>query len=348
MFRFFITLFSAITIGYAAYRMKIPGGFMVGAVLGSAVLSITTGIAYMPGWSKVAAQVTAGAFIGCSIRKSDLAGFRSLLRPILTLLSMMLMLNLTMGYLVYRFSPLDAVTAFMCAVPGGMSDIPIIAAEMGADAAKVTAVQFLRMVAGIAIFPSVIRAVTRGEPQPQPQTDPPANTEMCVSNTPRQSVVLTLLVATAGGLLGRALGVPAGTLAFAVIASVLFHLTTGRAVLPMWAKRMAQVLSGAYIGSSISAPDLSEMRQVLVPALLILAGYAINCFLTGLLLHRGCHFTRREGMLAATPAGASDMALISADLGVTSPNLVVMQTLRLLAVVIIFPQVIHFVLLFLH
>lgn len=348
MFRFIITLFIAISVGYAAYRVKIPGGFMVGAVLGSAVLSIFTGVAYMPGWTKIAAQVTAGAFIGCGIGKSDLAGFRSLLRPILTLLSMMLALNLLMGYLVYRFSPLDAVTAFMCAVPGGMSDIPIIAAEMGADAAKVTAVQFLRMVAGIAIFPSVIRAMTRGEPQPQPADAPVADSALAESSKPRQSFFLTLLVATAGGLLGRALGIPAGTLAFAVIASVLFKLTTDRAVLPMWAKRMAQVLSGAYIGSSISAPDLIEMRQVLVPALLILAGYAVNCFLTGLLLHRGCHFTRREGMLAATPAGASDMALISADLGVTSPNLVVMQTLRLLAVVIIFPQVIHLVLLLLH
>ncbi len=343
MFRFIITLFIAISIGYIAYHVKIPGGFMVGAVLGSAVLSISTGVAYMPGWTKIAAQVTAGAFIGCGISKSDLAGFRSLLRPILTLLSMMLALNLLMGYLVYRFSPLDAVTAFMCAVPGGMSDIPIIAAEMGADAAKVTAVQFLRMVAGIAIFPSVIRAMTRGEPQPQPADASVADSALAESSKPRQSFFLTLLVATAGGLLGRALG-----MAFAVIASVLFKLTTDRAVLPMWAKRMAQVLSGAYIGSSISAPDLIEMRQVLVPALLILAGYAVNCFLTGLLLHRGCHFTRREGMLAATPAGASDMALISADLGVTSPNLVVMQTLRLLAVVIIFPQVIHLVLLFLH
>lgn len=348
MFRFFITLLLAIAVGYAAYRAKIPGGFMVGAVLGSAALSISTGIAYMPGWTKIAAQVTAGAFIGCGISKNDLAGFRSLLRPILILLSMMLALNLTMGYLVYRLSPLDAVTAFMCAVPGGMSDIPIIAAEMGADAAKVTAVQFLRMVAGIAIFPSVIRAMTRDEVQPQPEDASSPAFSPDKTQKPRQSFVLTLLVAAAGGLFGRALGIPAGTLAFAVIASVIFKLTTDRAVLPMWAKRMAQVLSGAYIGSSISAPDLAEMRQVLVPALLILAGYAINCFVTGYLLHRHCSFTRREGMLAATPAGASDMALISADLGVTSPNLVVMQTLRLLAVVIVFPQVIHLILLFLH
>ena len=40
-----------------------------------------------------------------------------------------------------------------------------------------------------------------------------------------------------------------------------------------------------------------------------------------------------------TPAGASDMALIAADIGVNSPSLVVMQIFRMLMAASIFPQI---------
>ena len=54
-----------------------------------------------------------------------------------------------------------------------------------------------------------------------------------------------------------------------------------------------------------------------------------------------CGMSRRESMLAATPAGASDMALISADLGVQSPDLIVLQVVRMLVVISVFPQIIN-------
>ena len=44
-------------------------------------------------------------------------------------------------------------------------------------------------------------------------------------------------------------------------------------------------------------------------------------------------------MLAATPAGASDMALISADLGIRNAKLIVLQVLRLITVVLVFPSI---------
>ena len=50
-----------------------------------------------------------------------------------------------------------------------------------------------------------------------------------------------------------------------------------------------------------------------------------------------------EAMLAATPAGASDMALISADLGILNAKLIVLQVLRLITVVLVFPSILSVV-----
>ena len=41
----------------------------------------------------------------------------------------------------------------------------------------------------------------------------------------------------------------------------------------------------------------------------------------------------------ATPAGASDMALISADRGIRSAKKIVLKVLRLIAVVLVFPSI---------
>ena len=59
------------------------------------------------------------------------------------------------------------------------------------------------------------------------------------------------------------------------------------------------------------------------------------------MLHRFCGMTRREAMLVATPAGATDMALISGDLGISSLDLNVLQIIRMITVVSVFPQIIR-------
>ena len=95
------------------------------------------------------------------------------------------------------------------------------------------------------------------------------------------------------------------------------------------------------------------MNPLLTLSLLIAAGLLVSrlgrlarlpnvtAFLVGGLLHRFFGFTLREGMLIATPAGANDMALISGDLDVHSPDVVVLQIVRMVIVISLFPQLIH-------
>ena len=47
--------------------------------------------------------------------------------------------------------------------------------------------------------------------------------------------------------------------------------------------------------------------------------------------------------VSALSAGASDMTLISSDLGVQSPDLIILQIIRLIVVISLFPQLIHLI-----
>ena len=75
----------------------------------------------------------------------------------------------------------------------------------------------------------------------------------------------------------------------------------------------------------------------MLPALAVAAFYGANCFVTGGILQRLFGYGRKESMLMASPAGASDMALVMDDLGVRNVDVVVA----------VFPQVVNAVCFFL-
>jgi membrane AbrB-like protein len=156
-----LTFLVAALFGFVCLKLKIPGGMLVGAILGVASLNIFTGMAVMPYPAKFTAQATAGAFIGFQVKRDDLSRMKALLRPALLMLTCMMLTNLVVGFGIYAVGTMDLVTAMMCAVPGGMGDTPLIAADMGANAGQVVVMQFVRMCFGIGVFPSLIVALNR-------------------------------------------------------------------------------------------------------------------------------------------------------------------------------------------
>ena len=160
---FLLTILFAGIVGFIFLKLKVPGGMMFGAIFGAANLILGFGHAYMPYEMKVVAQMISGAFIAVGIDRNDLKNIKRLAKPLIILVSCMLVLNMISGFVIYNFSNLDITTAFFCAIPGGMSDIPIIAGEMGADSTQVALLQFVRMCVGISTFPLFIQFVGRKE-----------------------------------------------------------------------------------------------------------------------------------------------------------------------------------------
>jgi uncharacterized membrane protein AbrB (regulator of aidB expression) len=88
-----------------------------------------------------------------------------------------------------------------------------------------------------------------------------------------------------------------------------------------------------------------SFKVLFLPLLLVLGAYIANCFISGKILSKTCGFTRKEGMLTTTPAGASDIALNSADIGVENTDIIIIQIFRAIVAAGIFPQIINVLLL---
>lgn len=341
------TLAVGIASGLLAKKLKVPAGYMIGAFAGVAVLSVATGFAWMPVEVRTGVQIVAGAFVGCSLERGDLLRRRRIAGPLATMLATFFLLFLVLGFVMSAASEMDLKTALMCAVPGGINDTPIVAAAMGANSSDVTIMQLIRQVLGIGAFPIMIAAFdramdARGRPDP-------GNRDNLASEATREkskqksvvSTVMALLVATAAGVLGRISGVPGLTFTASIVAVTVLKLAFDFAFIPKWVKKACQLVAGCYLGTQLTAQGLAGLPDLVVPALILIAGYTANCFLTGKLESRLFGYGRKEGMLIASPAGASDMALIMDDLRVQNTDVVVMQVLRAAIVMAVFPQVVN-------
>lgn len=346
IFFLLLTLLVGSLFGLAAIKIKIPAGLMVGAIVGVAALNIIFDVAYMPKQTTIVVQIIAGAFIGCSMEKSDVRRLPKIIKPASIMLGALLVLNLVAGFLIYILSPLDLVTSLMSVVPGGVNDTPIIAAVMGADGPKVAVMQLVRQVLGIGILPSLIVVYDNKRKRSDSEGEREAFTEKRQKSKTKswQAFLCTMAVAAVFGILGKISGITAGTFVFSIIAVLILKLVFDFAFIPKWLKKCAQVLSGCYLGSSIVMSDVLALRYLLVPLVIIVLGYMANCFFTGKIISKTCGFTKKEAMLITTPAGASDMALISTDLGVENTDIIILQVLRAVIVMSVFPQIVNLIL----
>ncbi|KUO70760.1 MAG: membrane-spanning protein [Desulfosporosinus sp. BRH_c37] len=343
-----LTLLIGALFGLIINKLKVPGGLLVGAIVGVAALNIIFGATYMPKQTKLFVQIIAGAFIGCTMEKSDVKRLPKIIKPTIIMISGLLVLNLVAGVLIHLLSPLDLVTSFMSVVPGGISDTPIIAAVMGADAPKVAVMQIVRQVLGIGAFPMMIRAYDNRKKNSEKDGDREANTEKRQKSKTKswQALLCTLIIASIFGLIGNMTSISAGTFVFSIISVLILKLRFDFAYMPRWLKKCAQILSGCYLGSTIVMSDVLALKYLLIPLFIIVFGYMANCFITGIILNKTCGFTRKEAMLITTPAGASDMALISSDMGVENTDVIILQILRAVIVMTFFPQIINLIMYF--
>ncbi len=325
----------AAVFGLVFLKLHIPGGMVIGAIIGTVLLNLVLGLAYMPVFCKVLAQACSGAFIACSVHKEELKGLKSYVKQAVWLIAGYALMFLIIGTVLYRFTSLDKLTSYMSVVPGGLSDVSVIAEDLGANMAVVIILQFIRLLVGLLIYPFLIVLLTKGEQQPVAEEHPPAQ------QTDKQAVALikTFALALGCGVLGWISGIPAGTLLFSLVSVSIWNLLTGHAYMSLNLRRGTQALAGAYIGCSISRDDIMLLQDLdVLIVVIIITLYLICCLLLAFSLHKWGGMTLRMAMLSTTPAGAGDVSLLAMDMHVSASVVAAFQIIRLLVTASLFPQ----------
>ena len=328
LIRIFATLAIAVAGFLIGRRVGIPVPAMIGSMLAVALVSAFTGFALMPTPIKMISQGISGAFIGMSITRRDVRNLPHMIKPLSLLLMMLTANTIVLGIIFHMFFGWDLMTGLLSCVAGGVADISLIAMDMDADASTVAIMQTVRLASVLAIFPSWIAFMTKDmgevEHEPLDMTIEPSNT------------VLDRIICTPRRKLS---GVPAGALLFSLVAIGALNIFTDACSMPMTIKRTAQVLAGSLVGSTVTPETIAHLGSIVGPLIIMMIMYMLVNFVFSFIVSKTGMLDMRSALFASSPGGASDMALIAADLGADLTKIASLQIPRAIYAAGIMPQV---------
>ena len=128
-----------------------------------------------------------------------------------------------------------------------------------------------------------------------------------------------------------------------MLAVGLTNILFDYAALPMAVKVFAQAISGAFIGMQIGRRDVARMRGLIVPFLLLAVMLTMNTFVVGIAIQKLCGWDWITALLSCVAGGVTDISLIAMEMDADVGTVAMMQTARLVGVLLFFPYWIQFV-----
>jgi membrane AbrB-like protein len=340
--RLALTLVSGALLGLVLHALHLPGAWMFGPLIASAISAVR-------GWSAVkfpqpvyvAGQAMIGTALGAGFTPKTLLVILPQHLGVFTFAVVFILLtSLLNGWLLARYTKLDAGSAFLGTLPGGAGVMAAMSDSLGADTRLVTAIQYTRLLvilASLACFAPILKHFA----QPA-AVNSPAFTLSATGPFDFGKFGLLVGVACAGWLAGLFTRIPAGS--FLIPTAIYFGLklagvTPGSWPWPLLAA--AYLVMGSQIGGRFHPSTIAMIREVIVPVLgttlvLLLASVALAWIV---MREMGLNFV--SAYFAATPGGLDSVAAVATELRVDTTIVVAMHLVRILCVLIAGPWLVR-------
>jgi membrane AbrB-like protein len=240
----------------------------------------------------------------------------------------------------------------MANAPGGIQELSLLSVDMGGDAALVTALQLFRRIISVSLLPVFIEWFTkepakkhRGAPDKTlvaedmaqailPEGEPKRTGKSKILNLSLMAVVSVVF-----GAIFQALDIPSGAMLGALVGVLLLKLFKHSQKLPRSLSFLAQILSGAYIGTTIGLEQVSRLKGILLPTVIMLICTLLVNILLSLAIYRLRRIDLRSAMYSCAPGGLAEISMLIMGTGVNVTIVTTMHLLRKIAVISVFPLV---------
>lgn len=338
-------------LGFLGHRLlkllHIPGGAISGSLAMVAFIS-SMGVEWseLPFYISTCFQMILGIIIGCKFNKEKVPQIKSLLVPSIFVTGWLISISLMMGMLLAAVTGLDLGTALFGSVPGGISEMGIVAMAYHLSVPVVSLLQFVRVIAVNFCFPTIAYKYkikyNKTEEEKDTTEELPAAHGAEESNRKTLPLFITLILAGIGGFTARFLGVPAGgLLGSMVIVACLRIAGVPLKEVPRWALVFAQVGLGSYLGTTFTPDVVNTLRALLLPTAVFSIIVVINGIVLGLVVHRIFGWDLVTSLLAAAPAGAPLMSAIALDMDADAITVSSVHAIRLVIILMSMPSIIN-------
>lgn len=314
-----------------------PAALMLGPVLAGIVFAAGGGKVRFPVSIFAVAQGIVGCLIARMVPLSIVGDILSHWVLLSTGVVAVLAASCGLGWAMTRLGVLPGTTALWGISPGAASVMTFMAESYGADIRLVALMQYLRifLVAGIAALVARLFGVSSSYG---------AAAIVWFPEVHWLSLAETLALAILGPLLARKLGIPAGAFLVPMIGGIgLAHFDIVTIELPTWLLAASYALVGWNIGLRFTRPLLIHaaraLPRIMVCTLLLIA----ICGGIAALFVVAAGVDPLTAYLATSPGGSDSIAIIAASTDCDVSFVMAMQTVRMIAVILLAPVLTRFI-----
>lgn len=296
-----IAAIGGVPLGLAGF----PAGYLSGAILTVGAVALAGRPLLMPQLLTRSIFIVLGISLGAVVTPETLHGIATYPVSIAVLIVAMICISVAGTVYLMLVHHWDLLSAYLATSPGGLSQVLVVAAELGAELRSVAIVQSMRVViiavglpTGLSLLGFVGNAVRRG-------------------NGPWSLALATelgILVAASAiaGVLAFRIRFPGGLLFGAMAASAALH-GSGliKTVVPLWVANIAMVALGAVVGARFCNTPLRLMADFLGAAFGSFAVSVTIAALFGAILVHFFPLPLPEVIIAFAPGSVDAMMLLA-------------------------------------
>ena len=317
------------TVGGALFAwLNLPLAWMLGAMVATTAASLGGAKLHVPGPMRSIMVAVIGVLLGASFTPEVLDRVREWPLTIGCLVLHLGVLVAVLFLYFHRIVGFDVPTAYFSAAPGGLSEMVITGAAMGADDRTVALVHASRVLLVVLTIPLWYRFMTG-------VTTTPSSIGPSIEAIGLTELAVLAACAVAGVAVGRLLRLPAYRLSGPLLASALVHAAGLSSSAPPWeVVAVAQVVVGSAVGARFTGVPVRRVFGVMVAALVSAAVMLAATVAFALVLAPATGIDWRSIVLAYAPGGLAEMSLIALSLGIEAAFVATHHVIRIGLIVV--------------
>lgn len=153
-------------------------------------------------------------------------------------------------------------------------------------------------------------------------------------------IFITLSIGVTCGLLAKKLKIPAGYMIGAFVGVSAFNVSFELAYLPGETKTLVQMIAGAFVGCTLNKRELSQAKKYWGSFAVLLLMFLLLNMMLGAAIWKFSSLDLVTSLMSAVPGGINDTPIVAAAMGADAPVVTVMQLIRQILGIFIFPLII--------